>query len=345
MLCRSDQWTIIMNEITPPCGILILSHGSPRAEANQGFAAMVGRVAARLQNADILPAFFSIARPDIPDQVAALASRGLKRILLMPYFLYSGQHVTVDIPALLAKCRERFPHVELELLPTLENDPALEDVVVERLTACAEAGALPAEGAAIEQRSYEIIDRQLGAGGAMDADAWSIVRRVVHATADVSFARTLRIHPQAVERGLAAISAGAPIICDVKMLEAGLTKVRNEVICAIAQPAAAERARSNGCTRAAAAMELLASRLEGSIVAIGNAPTALWKVMEIVRGGGPRPALVVGLPVGFVGARESKLALLESDLCYITNTSPRGGSPVAAAAPNALVMLGREEES
>jgi precorrin-8X/cobalt-precorrin-8 methylmutase len=79
--------------------------------------------------------------------------------------------------------------------------------------------------------------------------------------------------------------------------------------------------------------------LEGAIVAVGNAPTALWKLMEIGRNGGPRPALVVGLPVGLVGAREAKLALLESDLCYITNTSARGGSPVAAAAVNALAML------
>ena len=86
-----------------------------------------------------------------------------------------------------------------------------------------------------------------------------------------------------------------------------------------------------------------APRLDGAIVAIGNAPTALWKVLELARTGGPRPALVVGLPVGFVGARESKLALLQSDLCWITNTSPRGGSPVAAAAVNALATMAEEE--
>jgi precorrin-8X/cobalt-precorrin-8 methylmutase len=89
-------------------------------------------------------------------------------------------------------------------------------------------------------------------------------------------------------------------------------------------------------------MEFLEPHLEGAIVAIGNAPTALVKLLEIVRRGGPKPALVVGLPVGFVGARESKQALLESDLCYITNVGPRGGSPVAAAALNALAALGKE---
>ncbi|HKI16876.1 MAG TPA: precorrin-8X methylmutase [Isosphaeraceae bacterium] len=325
-------------------GILIISHGSPRAEANQGFESMVARVASRLQGNRILPAFFSITRPDIPDQVAALVSQGINRILLLPHFLYSGQHVTVDIPALLDECRRRFPHIVLELLPTLENDPALEDLLVERLTPMAGSGAaLPSEGAAIEQRSYEIIDRQLGDWGPADSGARRIIRRVVHATADISFARTLRIHPEAIERGRGALAAGRPVICDVTMLQAGLTKIRGEILCAIDRPEVTALAQAKGCTRAAAAMESLAPRLEGAIVAIGNAPTALWKVMELARHGGPRPAVVVGLPVGFVGARESKLALVASNLCYISNTSPRGGSPVAAAAVNALATLGEEK--
>jgi precorrin-8X/cobalt-precorrin-8 methylmutase len=336
-----------MNQKNPPVstrprrGILIVSHGSPRSEANQGFEAMVARVASRLGAAGILPTFFSITEPDIPERVAALVESGVRRILFMPYFLYSGQHVTVDIPALVDQCRQRFPQVTLEMLPTLENDPALEDLLVERLTPLVDCGAaLPTDGAGIEQRSYEIIDRQLGDWGPADPDVRRIIRRVVHATADVSFARTLRIHPQAVERGRAALAAGKPIICDVRMLQAGMTKIQSEILCAIDRTEAAALAQAKGGTRAAAAMELLAPQLEGAIVAIGNAPTALWKVLELARGG-PRPALVVGLPVGFVGARESKQALFESDLCYITNVGPRGGSPVAAAAVNALATLDR----
>ena len=326
-------------------GILIVSHGSPRAEANQGFEAMVARVASRLPGAKITPAFFSIARPNLPDQVLAMAAHGMRRVFLMPYFLYSGQHVTVDIPVLLDECRRLCPQVTLAILPTLENDPSLEDLLVERLTPYADSSShLPSDGAAIERRSYEIIDRQLNDWGPTNADpgARRVVRRVVHATADISFARTLRIHPQAIQRGREALAAGKPIVCDVKMLQAGMTKVRSEILCALDHPEATALARAKGCTRAAAAMELLAPHLEGAIVAIGNAPTALWKIMELARNGGPRPALVVGLPVGFVGARESKLALWESDLCCITNTSPRGGSPVAAAAVNALATLGEE---
>ena len=308
-------------------GILLISHGSPREEANRGFEQLAARIAARVEGFDLLPAFFSIARPDILDQVAVMASRGIERILLMPYFLYSGQHVTVDIPALLDECHQRFPHIALELLPTLENDPGVEDIVVERLANLGGATvALPERGADIEKRSYEIIDRQLGDWGPDDAIVQRIIRRVVHATADVSFARSMRVHPAAVERGIAALAAGKPIVCDVKMLQAGMTKTKSEILCVIDRPEVAALAKEQNCTRAAAAMELLAPHLEGAIVAIGNAPTALWKIMAMAKSGGPRPAVVVGLPVGFVGARESKLALLDSDLCYITNVNARGGS-------------------
>lgn len=328
-------------------GILIISHGSPRVEVNLGFVGLVERVASRLGMTDVLPAFFGKnRRPNInmPVQMAVLASRGVRRVLMLPYFLYSGHHVCVDLPAALEECRQLYPQIAMEMLGTLENDPPVEDVLVERLAPLVTAGALlPGDGRSIERRSYEIIDRQLGNGEPFDDDQRQIVRRIVHATADLSFARSLRIHAQAVQRGREALAAGKPILCDVKMLQAGLTKIRGEVVCAIDQKEAAARAKEHGSTRAAAGIELLAPRLEGAIVAIGNAPTALWKVLELASQGGPRPALVVGLPVGFVGARESKLALLESDLCYITNTSPRGGSPVAAAAVNALAMLGQEE--
>jgi precorrin-8X/cobalt-precorrin-8 methylmutase len=334
-----------MNNEAASTGILIVSHGSPRAEANEGFIAMVGRVAARLGLDNVLPTFFSIALPSISDRVAELAARGVRRIVLMPYFLYTGQHVSHDIPALLAECRRQFPDIAIDVLPTLENDPAVEDVVVERLTALAPQVALPTLGAQIERRSYEIIQRQLGSLGNPDAASAAIVQRIVHATADFSFARSLRIHPEAVRRGRAALAAGKPIICDVRMLQAGITKVRNEVLCVIDREDVVALAAEKQCTRAAASMDVLAPQLDGAIVAVGNAPTALWRLMEIVARGGPSPALVVGLPVGLVGARESKLALLASELCYITNTSARGGSPVAAAAVNALALLQEEQSS
>ncbi len=114
-------------------GLIIICHGSPLGAANEGFIALVGRIAAKLGVGNVLPAFFALLRPNIPDQIAELASRGVTRILLMPYFLFQGKHVNIDIPAILAECHEWFPGVTLEMLPTLENDPAVEAVVVERL--------------------------------------------------------------------------------------------------------------------------------------------------------------------------------------------------------------------
>ena len=200
---------------------------------------------------------------------------------------------------------------------------------------------LPARGKDIEARSHEIIAAEL-AGKNIDASIWPVVRRVVHASADVSFADTLRIHPDAITRGTEAIRTGRPIVCDVRMLTAGITRTDCEVLCVIRDPAVQALAAQAGSTRSAAAMEYLADSIDGSIVAIGNAPTALWKILELAETRGIRPAVVVGLPVGFVGAAESKQALAQSDLCYITNEGQRGGSPVAAAAVNALAILAKE---
>ncbi len=200
------------------------------------------------------------------------------------------------------------------------------------------AAGLPTGGREIERRSHQIIDQRLAAMD-LDQTVLPIARRVIHATADFSFGESLRIHPQATERAIAAIRARRPILCDVRMVQAGLTKTGCEVLCAIDRSQVARRASAERCTHAAAAMALLADRMNGAIVAIGNAPTALWKVIELAAHRIIRPAVVAGLPVGFVGAAESKQALLESGLCYVTNVGPRGGSPVAAAAVNALAVL------
>ena len=310
-----------------PLGILLVGHGSPRAETNQRFIALAGRIAARLGMENVLPTFFSIARPDIPDRVTELAARGVRRIVLMPYFLYAGQHVTHDIPALLAECGRRFPDVAMEVLPALEDDPAIEDAVVERLTAiAARPAAMPTIGDQIERRSYQIIDGQLGPAGPADASARCIVRRIIHATADFSFARSLRIHPQAVACGRAALAAGRPIICDVKMLQAGITKPAAEVLCAIdrpevaaAGPAGAMYSCGGGDGNAAAAAG------GGHCGRRQRAPRRCGRCWKSPAAAGRGRPWSWGCRWDW-SARESKLALLESDLCYITNT----GSAVAA---------------
>lgn len=323
----------------PTTGAVLVSHGSPRTEANEQFEDKIGRVAARLDNMPVLPAFFSMAEPTIGDRIDELVEMGMERILLVPYFLHNGQHVTVDIPEQLAEYHETYPSVDIQVQPTLQGEPALEDALVQRLV---EFMPAPEEvvqtGSAIETRSHEIIDDRLADRSLAD-DARAVIRRVVHATADFSFADTMRLHPRAIERGREALASGGPVICDVNMLRSGITHVGCDVKCAIGDDDVASQAQQEQTTRSAMAMEKLAEHFPGAIVAIGNAPTALWQVMKIAERGGPEPALIVGVPVGFVGALESKLALLQSDLCYITNAGNRGGTPVAASAVNALANL------
>lgn len=329
-----------MNNSQCKAGVLIVSHGSPREEANAFFRRMVGNIASRADGLNIKPAFFSLARPTIEDSMAELVAEGATSIYLMPYFLFNGQHVRSDIPEQTAKCREKYPGVPIEIMPTLQDEPAMEEIILDRLQVCSNGTSdIPTAPEAITSKSKRIIESRLGPARG-DSFARSVITRVIHATADFSFSRSLRFHPDAVTTGRRALSSARNIVCDVRMTQAGITKAAGCAIhCAIGDDDVAARAKDRGCTRAAAAMEKLADTYNGGIVAIGNAPTALWKVMELARNDGPRPALVVGVPVGFVGALESKRALIDSDLCYVTNVSNRGGSPVAAAIVNALAVF------
>ncbi|MDP6524807.1 MAG: precorrin-8X methylmutase [Kiritimatiellia bacterium] len=321
-------------------GVLLVSHGSPRKEANAGFASMVENISSRTSGLIIKPTFFSLVRPSIEDRVAEFAAEGVSRIYLLPYFLYNGKHITVDIPEVLETCRNDHPEISIEMLPTLQNEPMMEEIMLDRLQACIESKSeLPVTPDGITAKSKQIIDTRLGPADSALFER-SVIRRVIHSTADFSFNTSLRIHPDAERVSREVFSAGHDIVCDVKMVRAGITKAINcTVHCAISDEDVAAEAKRQGCTRSAAAMEKLAEKYDNGIVAIGNAPTALWQVMEIAERGGPRPALVVGVPVGFVGALESKQALFDSDLCYITNLSNRGGSPVAASIVNALASF------
>jgi len=321
--------------------LLVVAHGSREAAANEAFLAMVAHLAGRAGGLELAGAFLGSAEPMIPQAIEALAGRGIRLIQMMPWFLHEGRHARHDLGEIARACEQRLG-VTVRVLPSLQGEMLLEEVLLDRAADLAgeadpSAAALPLRGDEIAAQSRRIIDARL-AEHALEPSVYEIVRRVIHSTADFSFARTLRVHPQAVEAGVSALRQRRPIICDVRMLQAGITAAGYEPLCAISDADVIEAARQ-GTTRAAAAIQKLADKLTGAIVAIGNAPTALWKVMELARSG-IRPALVVGLPVGFVGARESKLALLKSDLVYVTNTTCRGGSPAAAAVVNALAVMG-----
>jgi precorrin-8X/cobalt-precorrin-8 methylmutase len=167
---------------------------------------------------------------------------------------------------------------------------------------------------------------------------------MVHACGQTDLVGDMVIHPALVSAARSALRSGAPILTDAHMVASGVTRARlpadNDVLCLLGDPRVPELARRWGTTRSAAAVSLWGERLEGSVVAIGNAPTALFHLLEMVDAGGPRPAAVIGVPVGFIGAAESKQALVdhEAQIPYLVVLGRRGGSAMAASAINALAQ-------
>ena len=201
------------------------------------------------------------------------------------------------------------------------------------------------DGNAIYERSFAIIRAEADLSRFSEAEA-DVAVRMIHACGVVEAAQHFVFSEKFVASARAALLAGAPILCDAEMVARGVTHARlpanNEVICTLRDPQTADIAREIGNTRSAAAMKLWGERLGGAVVAIGNAPTALFYLLEMLRDGAPRPAAIIGMPVGFVGAAESKEALAENGfgIPFAIVRGRMGGSAMTAAAVNALARPG-----
>ncbi|MGQ0630616.1 MAG: precorrin-8X methylmutase [Sporichthyaceae bacterium] len=197
------------------------------------------------------------------------------------------------------------------------------------------------DGAEIYRRSFATIRTETNLTR-LPIDVARVAVRMIHSCGMVDLVEDLDHSPGVVAAARAALLAGAPILCDAQMVASGITRSRlpanNEIICTLNDDGVAELARAIGNTRSAAAMDLWGERLGGAVVAIGNAPTALFHLLELIAAGAPRPAAVLGLPVGFIGAAESKDALASSPLGleYLIVRGRRGGSAMAVAAVNAI---------
>lgn len=201
----------------------------------------------------------------------------------------------------------------------------------------------------IEKKSFEIIDAEAGPHP-WPKDQWTIIRRMIHTTADFDWMNTVRIHEDAMAAADAAIFDGCKIFTDTKMAMSGIsTKILSQfgvsVDCHIADPQVAELAKASNSTRAAAAVDYAGSSISGSIYVVGNAPTALFRLIEKINLGQLNPALVVGLPVGFVNADQSKEELTKCVVPYITALGRKGGSAVAASVINALARLAQNKQN
>jgi precorrin-8X/cobalt-precorrin-8 methylmutase len=195
------------------------------------------------------------------------------------------------------------------------------------------------DGAEIYRRSFATIRAEADLRRFPDGVS-RVVVRMIHACGMVDLAADVAYSPDVVAKARAALQAGAPILCDAQMVASGITRPRlpagNEVICTLGDPAVPGIAARIGNTRSAAAIDLWGDRLAGAVVAIGNAPTTLFRLLDLIADGAPRPAAIVGVPVGFIGAAESKEALAQTDLEHLVVHGRRGGSAMAVAAVNAI---------
>jgi precorrin-8X/cobalt-precorrin-8 methylmutase len=196
------------------------------------------------------------------------------------------------------------------------------------------------DGAEIYRNSFAIIRREADLVR-FSGHAEKVAVRIIHASGMVEIARDIRMSDDFADRARAALLVGAPILCDAQMVAHGITRSRlpagNEVICTLSDPRVPELAETMGTTRSAAAVDLWQPKLAGAVVSIGNAPTALFRLLELLEAGAPPPAAIIGVPVGFVGAAESKEALAAyGRVPYLVVDGRKGGSAIAVAAVNAL---------
>jgi len=195
----------------------------------------------------------------------------------------------------------------------------------------------------IESLSFSIINKEAGKHS-FSVEQWNIVQRMIHTSADFEYMKTIRFHPKAISNGINAIRSGKAIITDTEMAKSGIRKnetshFKVSVSCLIRNEEVKKYAHENGTTRAHAAVDLAVPLMDNGIYVVGNAPTALLRLIELVKENKAKPALIIGLPVGFVNAAESKEELIDLDYPHISNTGRKGGSNIAASVVNALLIM------
>ena len=333
-------------------GVIILAHGSRNErQVNE----ILGKVSCRVKTClppgvEVMWAAMQFNHPNLEEAIDLLVKQGIKRVVIMPYFLFEGIHPTKDIPDLVSAIKQTHPEVEFVLANTLGVDELLIDLVVRRIHEAAPELA-PSHGfsvthyapQSIETHSMAIIEDLLPPLDCSEEER-QVVKRIVHAAGDPQIARLVQFHTNAVSAGIDAIREGKPIFTDVRMVAVGINyhlaqKFGCSIHCALDGPGMMRQAQEESVTRSAGAIHCLGRKLDGAIVVIGNAPTALLALLDLIDSGDVLPSLVVGIPVGFVQARESKAELMKRNIPYITIEGTQGGSAVAIATVNALLNL------
>ena len=346
-------------------GLILIGHGSklPHNQENLERLAQIMRDRSRFKIVAI--SFMIRNKPTISEAIDTLAKKGVKKIVLVPAFLAPGVHTTKEIPEMIdvkgkeaqlsAKGVELFygePIGADECIAVILEEKALialGEKVNEHHHAPFNASAnviTPAASTEIYEHSMKLIRPEIqDILTKAPKNQAAIIERVVHTTADPEFAKLLEISDKAVDAGVAAIKAGAKIITDVKMIKAGINEARvkkfgGKTLTYIDDPRATKMANDEAITRSTAATRLaVKDGADGAIFLIGNAPTAAFELAEQIKKGLVKPALIVAVPVGYVGAAESKEVVAKLPIPYIITKGRKGGSTIAVAIFNALLSL------
>ncbi len=324
-------------------GFLVVAHGSRKAGANERVFGVVERLRNFFRTELFEAAFMELASPPIDEGVKRLVKKGVDELVVFPFFLFNGMHSSRDVPRIVRETLDEINSgVRFKMLGPLGMHPAISGLVEEIFLEEA-AGSIEFERVApsmIESRSMEIIEAYF-AGREVPGHHRAVVKRVIHTTGDFDFLRTMVFHDRAINEGLKAVREKKTIYTDVTMVQAGINRrFGHDVRCVLNEPGLRDRARAAGMTGAAWGIKTLGGKLDGNIVVVGNAPTALITLVDMIKKGDVRPSLIVGTPVGFVNARESKEYLMTlEDVPFITNRGRKGGSTVAAAIINALIKM------
>jgi precorrin-8X/cobalt-precorrin-8 methylmutase len=341
-------------------GLILIGHGSKLPHNRENLEKLATMLRSRGIFKTVEIAFMIRDTPTVNEAIDSAAKMGVSKIVLVPAFLAPGVHTTEDIPGLIG-VKEKEPQlkakgVELVYGEPLGSDERIADIMEEKAFKALgvemkkdgevlDAYSVSAAGKIVD-KSMMLIREAIGEDLAkIPKEKQPIVERVVHTTADPEFAKLIVISDDAVKAGVAAIKAGCKVVTDVKMIKAGINDARLKKFgCKICTYMNDERAmdlaKKEGLTRSAAAMRLaIKDGLDGAVILIGNAPTAAFELADQIKAGKVKPALIVAVPVGFVGAAESKEVVEKLPIPYVITRGRRGGSTIAVAVFNALLTL------
>lgn len=316
-------------------GIVLVGHGSTLKAANETVFDL-SNFLYRATGLRIQPAFLQLVNPNIEEAATLLINDGCQKLVFIPYFLYKGQHVVSDLPEIIASLAKKWPLVDFQLTEPVGEDERLAHILVDKILA--QAGALT--GRQIEELSLSLVE-----GMALlpkNPLERQVAARVVHATGDLLLANQLVFASNFFSQALNYLQQPNPVIVtDVQMVAVGinakLLPASSQIVCYLDK--IGNKTGPSRKTRCQLAVQKAVLDYPQAAIVIGNAPTALAEVLQLVKDGHIEPPFIVGVPVGFVGAQQVKEKLRQTDIAYVTLPGTRGGSPVAAAIINAVLKL------